>query len=478
MLLILALIGLSLLPQGQVQSVKGKIQPVPGVCAVFEQLYDEEGLRIEEFVGSWRVPGYGYILLFERERARVFCESSSGSWEITGEGVFDVEDLYVVREEVGDLRRLALHPLGTPRTIERLAELPKACLIETDWAPTRLFEVFAATMTEYYPFFEERSLDWHAKLAAARKSVNDEMGEKELFDAICSTLEGLGDRHVSFEAEINGEGFEYEAPGPLISRRIDGMIEDGLGQQQREAEDMRLFTLMFDSFKKGVQDRILGGQGHSRMQHYTWGRVDDEVGYILITGMVGDGIGTLAKQIETIHAAFDAIITDLKGVQALVIDITVNGGGMDVVSHAIASHFADKPRLVYSKEPGGLPGLRHTIQLAPWSGARFTGPIFLVSSDMTASAAEIFQLCMKAQPHVTLVGTQSSSAFSDVVHKPLPNGWYLGMSVEAYRDPNGVCYEAVGVPRDVEIPVFEGEDLHTTHVQAIEVVLDLARKSY
>ena len=76
----------------------------------------------------------------------------------------------------------------------------------------------------------------------------------------------------------------------------------------------------------------------------------------------------------------------------------------------------------------------------------FLGPVYLLTSDVTLSAGEVFALYMRALPNVIQVGGNTRGAFSDMIEKPLPNGWTLSLSAEVYRDPQGQSYEAQGLP--------------------------------
>ena len=79
--------------------------------------------------------------------------------------------------------------------------------------------------------------------------------------------------------------------------------------------------------------------------------------------------------------------------------------------------------------------------------------MFLTSS-ATASAAEIFTLSTMGFPHVTRVEEPTRGILSDILGKRLPNGWTVGLSNEVYTSSDGMVYEGVGIPPDIETPVF------------------------
>ena len=95
---------------------------------------------------------------------------------------------------------------------------------------------------------------------------------------------------------------------------------------------------------------------------------------------------------------------------------------------------------------------------------------------MTVSAGEAFALYMRALPNVVHVGGTTRGAFSDMIEKPLPNGWTLTLSAEVYRDPQGRSYEVRGLPPQVKREVFPPSDLTGGHARAVLALMDEIRR--
>jgi carboxyl-terminal processing protease len=74
------------------------------------------------------------------------------------------------------------------------------------------------------------------------------------------------------------------------------------------------------------------------------------------------------------------------------------------------------------------------------------------------------------------VGDTTRGAFSDVINKPLPNGWSLDISAEVYRDPNGQSYEARGLPPKLKREVFPPNDLFGGHARAVLGLIEDIRR--
>jgi carboxyl-terminal processing protease len=75
------------------------------------------------------------------------------------------------------------------------------------------------------------------------------------------------------------------------------------------------------------------------------------------------------------------------------------------------------------------------------------------------SAAEGFTLTMRAFPTVTHAGETTRGALSDLLERPLPNGWTLTLSNEVVLDADGESWERRGIPPDLPMDVFESGNL-------------------
>lgn len=103
--------------------------------------------------------------------------------------------------------------------------------------------------------------------------------------------------------------------------------------------------------------------------------------------------------------------------------------------------------------------------------------MIVIISGSTVSAGEVFTMTMAQLPQTTLLGRNTSGAFSDVLCRSLPNGWSFGLSNEEYMAPDGTIYEAVGIPPNVLpdadlLPLSEREaGIHSW----LELALEIAR---
>ncbi|MFK7767648.1 MAG: S41 family peptidase [Mariniblastus sp.] len=429
-----------------------------------------DGKSARQARGIWHAEGYGYVLEVTGDELNVYSYSGNFGWQI------EFYENLLFRPATDKAKAQAtLHPLEPGYTLTKLDALPDACK-KTKWSSTELFDAFADVMTTHYPFFKVRNVDWQARLKEQRPKVKDGMSESELFDAMAAMLKDLNDGHVSLIAEIDGKNRKADIGSTGTVQKLKIAFKD-----QDQIKSFGIFYSTFaDGFKSKIETDVLKGKSNSECnEQLIWGRVDEKVGYICIASMYGYGAGGITQQVEALHAGMNKILTELADTEALIIDISMNSGGTDSISVELASHFADKRRLGFSKWPAAVKAYRNDRYVVPFSktskgGVTYTKPVYVLQNDFSASAAEIFTMCMRSFPHVTTVGQPTSGALSDILNKQLPNGWELGISNEVYVDHKGVCYEGPGVPPEVEMEVFGNDIMKHDHAALLKKIVMMA----
>jgi carboxyl-terminal processing protease len=172
-----------------------------------------------------------------------------------------------------------------------------------------------------------------------------------------------------------------------------------------------------------------------------------------------------------LDAALDEAFAAFVGAKAVIVDVSNNRGGYDTISQRVAARFAAQPRLAYSKVGVGAKAPPQPVRVEPASRQGFTGPVYLVTSDITVSAGETFTLMMKALPNVKQVGGTTLGAFSDQLPKPLPNGWAFALPAELYKGSKGEDLEGRGLAPDTPMAVFPENDLMGGHAKAIQALI-------
>ena len=431
----------------------------PTMVAADERPVMIAGRAVAEIQGVWRSRGYGYVVRIGREGPKLY--------HVAGDYCYadprrerDPEGMFVhYRPLEGDTVAFSNAPWQGPYVFDRLPGLPAACNDRTPWTPSRVAAVVAATFTDLFPSFAEFGIDWPARVAALESQRSKITDDASLFQTLRSLLAGIEDPHVELNASIAGRSRDLSPGDGRTLQRVAATFGSAAEGSSRERQWRQ-------AYRRGVVETILQGKGHETANgRVIWGRVGD-VGYINLLTLFGyakDGQGRAAAD-----AVFDQAFAAFEGVRAVVVDVTSNTGGSDFFALYVASRFADRRRLVFTKVPVGARDLEpQPLYVEPSTRSRYLGPVYVLMSDVTVSAGEIFAMAMRAMPNVALVGGATRGAFSDAIDKPLPNGWKLNLSAEIYRDPEGRSYETKGLPPQLEREVFPADDLVGGHARLV-----------
>jgi C-terminal processing protease CtpA/Prc len=223
-----------------------------------------------------------------------------------------------------------------------------------------------------------------------------------------------------------------------------------------------------------------------------YGEIDPGVGYVSLFGEFGhaataracaaldlprprlEAASFLADEIAAIEQSLDEVAHAFADMRAVIVDARLNYGGYDRIALEFAGLFTDRRRIAYRKKAWTGNGFTssQSIEIAPRKHSLSHLPVCLLTSRQTASAGEILVLGMMSCPNVTRVGEATLGILSDNLYKPLPIGWEVSLSNEIYEAPDGALYEAVGIPPQVETPVFDPADVRA----GLRAAVDRARE--
>lgn len=299
--------------------------------------------------------------------------------------------------------------------------------------PEETFEYLWNTYDRNYALFGPKRIDWNALYRIYRPQVTAQTTDDELFDIMANLLGHLNDNHVRLRSPERE--FRSGILGDLMRRARSGNLRADFARGE-----------VFDFSLGLVKETYLSGRYQQRVREvFTYGWLSDSIGYFHFKGF-----GSLEESTE----AIDEIVAEFRDARGIIIDVRANGGGDDRVGKAIADRFADRKRLYMTTQARNGP--EHDDFDAPkyWyvepnGPIQFTGPLVLITHRLSVSAAENFALAMRVLPHATLVGDMTSGVFADVYGDQLPNGWQFGVSYKLFLDPNGFCWEGIGVPVDI-----------------------------
>ena len=352
--------------------------------------------------GIWQSRGYGYVVSVDRGAPKIFRRAGSLCYAEPSKP--DPDRLLGFYRPFGQGSIAFSNEQGeTLYVFDQLKELPRACTDTAPWSQSCIAAFVAATFADYYPSFQQRGIDWTARVAAAEPSFSKITDDAGLFEAIKSLLAGIEDQHVKLHADVNGEKLRFSPGEGATLSAVRAIVGDKVMDKYE----------WLPSYKRNVLDTILQGKGHEvANQKLYWGRVGD-IGYVNLLSMEELSPSEDGDKIA-VDAALDAAIAAFAGTRAVIVDVTYNRGGYDSVSRRAAGRFAESERLAYTKVAFGARDVPpQPFYATPSKRARYLGPVYLLTSDVTVSAGEIFTLLMRALPNVVHVGGTTRGALSD-----------------------------------------------------------------
>jgi len=436
-------------------------------------LIEQNGTVIPEARGVWRSRANGWILEIGEQGITRWQDTPTGCYRADQGGdaaglMGQIEYRLITPTRQGEAIFQYIYD-DTPTRFRKMAGLPSRCGQADLTGELAVFETFAAIMQRHYGFFEERGVDWQALVDENRPRISEGMGDAALFEVLGEMIEALGDSHTKLTAQIEGE--RQRAQGGLGTTLP--MVRAGIG------EGAWLGGLV-EQLQNEVLDPGSSMVANGRIVQGTM--ADGQIGYIQVFTMGGfdesaePGSQAWADaEVAAFDAAFDTILSGFAeaGVRALILDLSNNRGGYDVIARRIGSRITETAYLGYTVTNTGRGGGEpepYFVDVAP--EPRFDGPVFLLTSDVTVSGGELATLALRQNPNVVHVGGTTRGAFSTPLPKPLPNGWYLELSNEAFRAPDGTLYEGRGIAPQWPAEVYPQSDPVAGHRVVLEWLAD------
>ena len=422
----------------------------------------EISASLDQLVGVWSSEGYGHILEIQAGFPKQFrrYQINDVSCLLVDSGSLDLfqQNIRQVLRNPESTRFTFQYPGGIESyAYFRLSDLPQHCrsggtTFDTD--PLLNFDVFWSTMNEQYAFFEQRGVDWNELRDQWRGQLNGASSDEDLFNVLIELITPLCDGHVQLMSdteEFNGE-MNPDCWNGLAQHLMDEFVYHVQYDSPFEYYQQEFVPSVLNTIEEGY---IQGELASALLDKILWGDLGGGVGYLNIlqlteyTGPDATPVGDL----ESLAPVLDTVMASLADKQALVIDIRLNTGGYDPVALAVADRFVHQPRVALTKKARWNDGFtaRQAYVSSPADDSPFNRPIVILTSDLTASAAENFLLAMQSLPHVTIIGETTVGVHSDVLLRSLPNGWHFTLSNEVYEAADGTIYEGRGISPDVEV---------------------------
>jgi hypothetical protein len=431
---------------------------------------DQVETATNELEGLWQSRGYGLIAQITPSDIRLIERTPVSCLSIGKYSAHRFLSEFKVRSNQQE-KTFEIHNDGTLSTItfqplndKGLNRLCPAGLTPKIEDPELNFEVLWHTFDQHYAFFSVRNVDWDAVYSEFRPKINKKSTKRELGKALHEILERLRDAHVTL----------YIDDTEVVS--VESRLANRLMEECRKQRGANCFLddyleERYASFKKILKTTYLKNQFKTALNEYAiWGRIGESTGYFRIDSMEGltRGRHSSSDDLAALEPMLDDMLEDLGHLPNMIVDVRLNGGGHDAVAIAIASRFTNAKRVFGSKRvfENGHTAMLQDLIVEPANGPRYQGRVAVLTSNETASAAEVFALAMRSLPQVTLVGEATMGVFSDELYRSLPNGWKFNLSNEIYLAPNDESFEATGVPPNVFSPFLSLDD-HQNRVDSV-----------
>jgi C-terminal processing protease CtpA/Prc len=399
--------------------------PFLGCTAGEDQSAGPDPTRAHLPDGIWEVAGYGLLVEVDDGARTVWYVTASTCVE--GDDDFEIDGLTTVGSgyeatQAGVVTEYHLVPVELPASCDDPGSGLDVSLIALD-----------ETFTTYYPFLDERRFDWDGAMGELAADVGSDDDPEVFESALAGLTTELGDGHTFLEHQD-----DTGARANTFRHRLGGSDEaDAAIDAEVEATRQRLDP---DSVRFAANDKVV------------WGELTSDVGYLAIDsfdeldGDIDDGAADLAALAQALDRAF----ADLGDLPHLLIDVRFNEGGFDGTAVLAAGYLVEAPTPAYVQYAFAAPDrTRRTTEITPAADRPYDGEVTLLTSPLTASAAEVFLLAVTGTTDATIVGEPSAGEFSDIVDRVFPNGVELAMSMEVYTTLDGTNHEAQGVPVDV-----------------------------
>jgi carboxyl-terminal processing protease len=184
----------------------------------------------------------------------------------------------------------------------------------------------------------------------------------------------------------------------------------------------------------------------------------DKIGYLRI-----EEFGQNTPQ-EFDHA-LDGLET--QGLQALVIDLRNNPGGVVDAAVDVAGEFVPANSVIVSLK--GRSAAQDEVFRAKGDRQRGDYPIVLLINGYSASAAEIMSGALQDLKRAVLVGEQTFGKGSVQTVQSLDNGIGLRLTTAKYFTPSGRSIQEVGITPEIPVPI--------TNVEERRIILSEAKRS-
>jgi carboxyl-terminal processing protease len=168
----------------------------------------------------------------------------------------------------------------------------------------------------------------------------------------------------------------------------------------------------------------------------------------------------------------------IDGAEGIVLDLRANGGGdAEAMADLVSPFLEDGTGLGKFVDRLGASFELHAYRKRLWPSTPATDlPIVILTSESTASAAEIMASVLQTKRGAQVIGSATCGCVLAIRNRhPLPDGGVLDVSEFDYRTAEGVRLEGRGITPN-EVTTLKRQDLYAGRDRTMEVAKSLFRR--
>jgi C-terminal processing protease CtpA/Prc len=286
--------------------------------------------------------------------------------------------------------------------------------------------------------------------------VEDKVLVERVADASLAARVHIGDEIVAIDGHpVKQYADQYVVPFVSASTPQDRAVR-AYGYQLLAGEVQRPLTLRLRDAAGNERVEVVARGGASQgSKQFVYRMLPGQIAYLSLDQFETDaGVKSLELALPEIFKA-----------KGLILDVRRNGGGSSNNGYAVLSYLSRGPvatslSYVRADDPtmraqGGGAVLWRAV---PWSGEAyrmprkevFSGPVAVLASAQTFSAAEDFLVAFRAMKRGPIVGEASGGSTGQPLFFALPGGGTARICVKRDLAPDGTAFVGTGVLPDVE----------------------------
>jgi carboxyl-terminal processing protease len=277
-----------------------------------------------------------------------------------------------------------------------------------------MFDLLWRDFDRHYALFDLKQIDWNGLRTVYEPQATQARTDGEFAQALAGLLAELRDGHVA----LNTPTATYVSPNDAPTTFSADVV-----------------------FSQYVTSSTVTPSGRIR-----FGMLATGAGYVRISLF----FGWPAEEL-------DAVLEELAGVPAMLLDVRGNGGGNRDLAAAGVGRFSDISGVYayerYRNGPGHGDFTDHLpLRAGSTTRSGFAGRVAVLTDTHVASSAEDFVLAMREVAGATIVGDTTAGSLGNPLTRELPNGWTYHVSRAITYSLHRSPLEDVGIAPDVFVP--------------------------